>query len=93
MLRACVLDFKDSWKDQLPLIEFAYNNSNHASIDMSPYEALYGRRCRSPLYWDEVGEKQLLGPELVQETVEKITIIRKRIQAAQNRQKSYAYNR
>ena len=57
MLRACVLDFKGSWEDQLPLIEFAYNNSFHASIGMPPYEALYGRRCRSPLYWDEIGEK------------------------------------
>ena len=88
-----MLDFKGSWEDQLPLIEFSYNNSFHASIGMPPYEALYGRRCKSPLYWDEIGEKQLLGPELVQETVEKIKIIRERIQAAQSRQKIYADKR
>jgi hypothetical protein len=62
MLRACVLDFKGSWSQYIPLIEFAYNNSYQASIKMAPYEALYGRRCRSPLYWDEVGERQLTGP-------------------------------
>ena len=79
MLRACVLDFRGSWEDQLPLIEFAYNNSYHATIGMPPYEALYGRKCRSPVYWDEIGEKQIIGPELVQDTVEKVKIIRKRI--------------
>ena len=56
MLRVCALDFKGSWDEHLPLIEFSYNDSYHASIDMPPYEALYGRKCRSPLYWDEVGE-------------------------------------
>ena len=60
MLRACSLDFKGSWDDHLPLVEFAYNNSYHSSIGMSPYEALYGRKCRSPLVWDEVGEKKIL---------------------------------
>ena len=57
MLRMCVLDFKGSWDQYLPLVEFAYNNSYHSSIGMAPYEALYGRRCRSPLCWTEVGEK------------------------------------
>ena len=56
MLRSCALDFKGSWDDHLPLVEFSYNNSYHAIIGMPPYEALYGRKCRSPLYWDEVGE-------------------------------------
>ena len=56
MLRACVIDFKGSWDDHLPLIEFAYNNSYHSSIQMAPYEALYGRRYRSPVGWFEVGE-------------------------------------
>ncbi|KAL8108994.1 hypothetical protein AgCh_025188 [Apium graveolens] len=65
MLRVCVLDFKGNWDEHLPLIEFSYNNSYHASIGMPPYEALYGRKCRSPLYWDEVGEKKVLGSELV----------------------------
>jgi transposase InsO family protein len=62
MLRLCVLDFKGNWIRFLPLVEFAYNNSFQATIGMAPYEVLYGRKCRSPLYWDEVGEKQLLGP-------------------------------
>ncbi|KAL4179041.1 hypothetical protein AMTRI_Chr01g131240 [Amborella trichopoda] len=65
MLRACVIDLTGSWDDHLPLIEFAYNNSFQASIQMAPYEALYGRKCRSPICWDEVGERKLLGPEIV----------------------------
>ena len=64
MLRACVLDFQGSWNKYLPLVEFAYNNSYHSTIDMAPYEALYGRKCRSPIHWDEIGEKKFLGPEL-----------------------------
>ena len=93
MLRACVLDLKGSWETHLPLIEFAYNNSYHSSIEMAPFEALYGRRCRSPICWNEVGERKLLGPELVQLTTEKIQLIRERLLAAQSRQKSYADNR
>jgi hypothetical protein len=62
MLRMCVLDFKGKWIQYLPLVEFAYNNSFQATIGMAPYEAFYGRKCRSPLYWDEVGERQLVGP-------------------------------
>jgi hypothetical protein len=90
MLRLCVLDFKGNWINFLPLVEFAYNNSFQSTIGMAPYEALYGRKCRSPLYWDEVGEKQLLGPEIVQDTKDKIALIRKRMLTAQSRQKSYA---
>ena len=93
MLRACVLNFQGSWEEHLPLIEFAYNNSFHASIGMAPYEALYGRKCRSPLCWDEVGESRLVGPEIIQITTEKIRLIRERIQTAQSRQKSYADRR
>ncbi|XP_073153461.1 uncharacterized protein [Henckelia pumila] len=84
MLRACALDFSGNWSEHLPLIEFAYNNSYHSSIGMAPYEALYGRKCRSPLYWDEVGEKAITGPELVQETIEKVTIIKERLKSAQD---------
>lgn len=65
MLRACVNDLKASWDDHLPLIEFAYNNNYQVSIQMAPFEALYGRKCRTPIYWEEVGERRLLGPELV----------------------------
>src|SRR5262249_39102481 len=90
MLRTCSLDWKDSWDRQLPLVEFAYNNSYHSSIGMAPFEALYGRPCRSPVCWNEVGESRLLGPELVQDSAEKVQLIRKRLLAAQSRQKSYA---
>ncbi|GKD98374.1 putative reverse transcriptase domain-containing protein, partial [Tanacetum coccineum] len=89
MLRACVIDFGKGWVKHLPLAKFSYNNSYHASIKAAPYEALYGRKCRSPVCWAEVGEAQLTGPEMIQETTEKIVLIKQRIQAAQDRQKSY----
>jgi hypothetical protein len=89
MLRACVMDFGVGWSKFLPLVEFAYNNSYQASIEMAPYEALYGRKCRSPVCWFEVGEKRLIGTELIQITSEKIEVIRKKLQTAQSRQKSY----
>jgi transposase InsO family protein len=76
MLRVCVLDFSGSWARYFPLIEFAYNNSYQASIGMAPYEALYGRKCRSPLYWDELGERRILGPDIVQDTIDKVALIR-----------------
>ncbi|GJT91348.1 putative reverse transcriptase domain-containing protein [Tanacetum coccineum] len=89
MLRACAIDFKKGWVNHLPLVEFSYNNSYHASIKAAPFEALYGRKCRSPVCWTEVGEAQILGPELIQETTEKIIQIKQRMQAARDRQKSY----
>ncbi|GKE05341.1 putative reverse transcriptase domain-containing protein [Tanacetum coccineum] len=90
MLRACVIDFGNGWIKHLPLVEFSYNNSYHASIKAAPFEALYGRKCRSPVCWAEVGEAQLTGPDLIQETTEKIIQIKQRMQAARDRQKSYA---
>ncbi|GKD98831.1 putative reverse transcriptase domain-containing protein [Tanacetum coccineum] len=90
MLRACAIDFGKGWVIHFPLIEFSYNNSYHASIKAAPFEALYGRKCRSPVCWTEVGEAQILGPELIQETTEKIIQIKQRMQAARDRQKSYA---
>ena len=66
LLRSCVLSWKGSWEDHLPLAEFAYSNSYQARIKMAPYEALYGRRCISPLCWDVVGERSLVGPDWVQ---------------------------
>ena len=90
MLRACVIDFKGSWDDHLSLIEFSYNNSYHSSIQMAPYEALYGRRCRSPVGWFEVGETTLIGPDSVLDAMEKVQLIRDRLKTAQSRQKSYA---
>ncbi|KAL0561549.1 hypothetical protein IC582_001983 [Cucumis melo] len=93
MLRACALQFKGNWDAHLSLMEFAYNNSFHSSIGMVPYEALYGRRCRTPVWWDEVGERKLVGPELVQITSENVKIIRERLKTAQDRQKRYADKR
>ncbi|GJU43582.1 putative reverse transcriptase domain-containing protein [Tanacetum coccineum] len=89
MLRACMIDFRNDWIKHLPLVEFSYNNSYHASIKVVPFEALYGRKCGSPVCWAEVGEVQLTGPNLVQETTKKIIQIKQRIQAAHDRQKSY----
>ncbi|GJS44525.1 putative reverse transcriptase domain-containing protein [Tanacetum coccineum] len=88
MLRACVIDFGNGWVKHLPLVEFSYNNSYHASIKAAPFEALYGRKCRSPVCWAEVGEVQLTGPEIVQETTERIIQVKQRMQAARDRQKS-----
>ncbi|GJS34961.1 putative reverse transcriptase domain-containing protein [Tanacetum coccineum] len=84
------IDFGKGWVNHLPLVEFSYNNSYHASIKAAPFEALYGRKCRSPVCWAEVGQVQLTGPELVQETTEKIIQIKQRMQVACDRQKSYA---
>ncbi|KAA0035938.1 pol protein [Cucumis melo var. makuwa] len=90
MLRACALEFPGSWDAHLHLMEFAYNNSYQATIGMAPFEALYGKCCRSPVCWGEVGEQRLMGPELVQSTNEAIQKIRSRMHTAQSRQKSYA---
>ena len=95
-MRACVLDFKGSWDKYVALIEFAYNNSYQQTIGMAPYEALYGRKCQTPLYWNEVGERQIVAVENVpwiEDAYMKVKRIRQRIQTAQSRQKSYADNR
>ena len=89
MLRACVLEHKGSWEEHLPLVKFAYNNSYQASIQMAPYEALYGRPCRSPICWTEVGESSITGPDLIRDTFEKVSLIRQRLLTAQSRHKSY----
>ncbi|GKD46401.1 putative reverse transcriptase domain-containing protein [Tanacetum coccineum] len=72
MLRACVIDYGSSWDRHLPLVKFSYNNSYHASIKAAPYEALYGRKCRSTVCWSEVGDSQLTDPKLIRDTTEKI---------------------
>ncbi|GKG07983.1 putative reverse transcriptase domain-containing protein [Tanacetum coccineum] len=79
MLGACVIDFKKRWDKHLPLVEFSYNNNYHASIKAAPFEALYGRKCRSPVCWAEVGDSQLTRPEIIQETTKKIVQIRQRL--------------
>ena len=89
MLRACVLDHKGSWEEHLPLEEFAYNNSYQVSIQMAPYEALYGRPCSSPLCWTEMGESSITDPDLIRDTFKKVSLIRQRLLTAQSRQKSY----
>jgi hypothetical protein len=93
LLRACVLTFDRSWESSFPYVEFSYNNSHQASIKMSPFEALYGRKCQTPLMWSNVGEKALEGPAFVKEAEEKVALIRRRLLEAQSRQKSYADNR
>ncbi|GKF80258.1 putative reverse transcriptase domain-containing protein, partial [Tanacetum coccineum] len=90
MLRACLLDFGKNWDRHLPLVEFSYNNSYHTNIKVAPFEALYGRKCRSPVCWAEVGDAQLTGPAIIHETTEKIVQIKSRIQVARDRQNSYA---
>ena len=90
MLRACILDHKGNWEEHFPLVEFTYNNSYQASIQMAPYEALYWRPCRSPICWTEVGESSITGPDMIRDTSEKVSLIRKRLFMAQSRQKSYA---
>ena len=92
-MRACALDHEGSWEEHLPLVEFAYNNSYHSNIGMAPYEALYGRPCRTPTCWNEVSERQLVGLEILQQYEEKVDLIWKRLVAAQSRQKSYADRR
>ena len=92
-LRACVLDLKGSWEEHFPLVEFAYNNSYQARIQIAPYEALYGRLCRSLLCWTEVGESSTSGSKLIRVTSEKVDLIRKHLLIAQILQKSYADRR
>jgi hypothetical protein len=85
MLRACVIHFDKAWDKCLALAEFAYNNSYQASLKMAPFEALYGRRCRTPLNWSQVGERTLFGPKLVQEAEENVCVIRENLRVAQMR--------
>jgi hypothetical protein len=90
MLQACVLEFPLKWDDCLPLAEFSYNNSYQESIKMAPFEALYGRRCRTPLNWSEPGERNFFRPDMVKEAEEKVQRIIHNLKKAQARQKSYA---
>ncbi|GJW88457.1 putative reverse transcriptase domain-containing protein [Tanacetum coccineum] len=93
MLRACVIDFGSNWDVHLPLAEFSYNNSYHSSIRCARFEALYGRKCRSPVLWAEIGKISLIGPELVQEMTDKVVLIKEKLKAARDHQKSYADTR
>jgi hypothetical protein len=89
MLRACIIHFDKSWDKCLALAEFSYNNSYQATLKMAPFEALYGRRCRTPLNWSQVGEWKFFCPNLVKEAKERVEVIKEILNAAQMRQKSY----
>ncbi|WVZ85305.1 hypothetical protein U9M48_032250 [Paspalum notatum var. saurae] len=93
LLRACVLTYGPNWEDSLPFAEFSYNNSYQASIEMSPFQALYGRQCRTPLMWEEAGERQFFGPAMFEEAAENVAKVRENLRIAQSRQKSYADKR
>jgi hypothetical protein len=93
MLRACALKHGGSWDKSLPYAEFFYNNIYQASLKMSPFEALYGRKCKTPLYWDQTSERQFFGPEIIQEAKEQVRLIWENLRNAQSRQKSYADTR
>ena len=90
MLRGYVIEFSGSWDGYIQLMEFAYNTSFQLSIGMAPYEALYGRKCRTPVCWTELNEHKVIGLDIVKDTEEKVQVIRKRFKAANDRQKSYA---
>jgi len=90
MIRLCALEWAGDWEDYMPLVEFSYNNNYHSSIGMSPFEAMYGRPCRTPLCWTEVGERMSFNNRLINETAEKIQFIRDNMKKAQDRQKKYA---
>nr|GEW04052.1 reverse transcriptase domain-containing protein [Tanacetum cinerariifolium] len=90
MLRACAIDFGGNWETHLPLVESSYNNNYYSSIKCAPYEALYGRKCQTPIAWVEVEESKLIRPEIIQETTDKIVQIKERLKTARDRQKSYA---
>jgi hypothetical protein len=89
MLRACIIHSDKSWDKFLALAEFSYNNGSQVSLKMAPFEALYGRRCRTPLHWSQVGERKFFGPNLVKEADERVEVIKENLKAAQMRQKSY----
>jgi hypothetical protein len=90
MLRACVLQYDKNWDKCLSLAKFSYNNSYQTSLKMAPFEALYGRHCRTPLSWSQTGERKIFGPDLVTKAEEKVKTIQSNLKAAQSRQKSYA---
>jgi transposase InsO family protein len=90
MLRACILQYDKNWDKCLSLAEFSYNNSYQTSLKMAPFEALYGRRCQTPLSWSQTDERKIFGPDLVTEAEEKVKAIQNNLKAAQSRQKSYA---
>lgn len=90
MLRACVLSYGSKWENCLPFAEFSYNNSYQSSLQMAHFEALYGRKCRTPLNWSETGDGKIFGVDSLHDAEEQVQLIRDRLKMAQSRQKSYA---
>jgi hypothetical protein len=90
MLRACTLQYGRSWDKSLPYTKFSYNNSYQESLKMAPFEMLYGRRCRTPLFWSETGEQKVFGPNILQEAKQQVRMVRENLRVTQTRQKSYA---
>jgi hypothetical protein len=93
MLRACALQYRRSWDKSLPYVEFSYNNSHQESLKMASFEMSYGRRCRTPLFWSETGERKVFEPDILQEAEKQVCMVRENLQVAQLRQKSYADHR
>lgn len=89
MLRCCTIEFEGNWEKFLSLVEFSYNNSYQTSIKMAPYEELYGRNCKTLLYWSKLSEKKIFGADLVHETKEKLRVIQDCLKVASDSQKSY----
>jgi RNA recognition motif-containing protein len=93
LVRACALKDNQSLDKCLPYVEFFYNNSYQESIKMAPFDFLYGRKCRTPLFWNEQGENQIFGPDTLREAERQVQMVRENLKLAQSRQKSYADNR
>jgi hypothetical protein len=93
MLSPCALQYGRSWDKSLSYVEFSYNNSYQESLKMTPFEMLNGRKCRTPLFWNETGERKVFGPNILQEAEKQIHLVRENLRVAQSRQKSYADRR
>ena len=93
MLRACVISFLEKWDECLTLAELSYNNSYQESIRTAPFEALYGKKCKTPLNWVEVGDHGYFGPDFIKEAREQVSVIQSHLKAAQNHQKTYVDKR
>jgi hypothetical protein len=93
MLTACDLQYERSWDKSLPYAEFSYNNSYQESLKMAPFEMMYGRRCRTPLFWNETGEQKDFRPDILQEAEKQVRMVRENLRVAQSRQKNYAHHR
>jgi hypothetical protein len=93
MLRACALQYRRSWDKSLPYAEFSYNNNYQESLKISPFEMLYGRRCWTPLFWNETGERKVFGPDILQESKKQVCMVRENLRVTQSRQKSFTDHR